>query len=179
MVSVRCKMVVITILDTMGLHYRNLELGVVDIIDDCSIQQLDQLKQALFETGLDLLEDKRQILVERIKVIVIEMIHYSDEPIKINFSDYLSGILKIDYTYLSTLFSQLTGKTIEQYIIAHKIERVKELLLYDEINLTEISYRLHYSSVAHLSNQFKQVTGMTPTQYGQLKKNSRIYLHDL
>jgi AraC-like DNA-binding protein len=107
------------------------------------------------------------------------MMHYSDEPLKTNFSDYLSDIMNIEYTYLSTLFSESTGQTIEHYIIANKIERVKELLLYDEINLTEISYILHYSSVAHLSNQFKKVTGMTPTQYGQLKHNSRIFLNSL
>lgn len=179
MVSVRCKMVVISELDNLGLHYRNLELGVVDVIDECTTEQLQQLGQALLLTGLELMEDKKAILVERIKVIIIQMIHYSDEPLKTNFSDYLSDIMKIDYNFMSSVFSELTGKTIEHYIIANKIERVKELLLYDEINLTEISYRLHYSSVAHLSNQFRKVTGMTPTQYGQLKNNSRIYLNDL
>jgi AraC-like DNA-binding protein len=179
MVSVRCKMVVISELDKLGLHYRNLELGVVDVTDACTKEQLRRLKDALLLTGLELMEDKKAILVERIKVIIIQMIHYSDEPLKTNFSDYLSEIMKMDYTFLSTLFSEITGKTIEHYIIANKIERVKELLLYDEINLTEISYRLHYSSVAHLSNQFKKVTGMTPTQYGQMKSNSRIYLNKL
>lgn len=179
MVSVRCKMVVISELDNLGLHYRNVELGVVDVIDDCSKDQLETLKLALLITGLELMDDKKLILVERIKVIIIQMIHYSDEPLKTNFSDYLSDLMDIDYTYLSTLFSESTGNTIEHYIIANKIERVKELLLYDEINLTEISYRLHYSSVAHLSNQFKKVTGMTPTQYGQLKQNSRIFLNNL
>lgn len=179
MVSVRCKTVVISELDNLGLHYHNVELGSVDIIDDCTKEQLELLKQALLLTGLELMEDKNAILVERIKVIIIQMIHYNDEPIKTNFSDYLSDNIKMDYSLLSNLFSKITGQTIEHYIIANKIERVKELLLYDEMNLTEISYNLNYSSVAHLSNQFKKVTGMTPTQYGQLKTNSRIYLNKL
>ncbi len=178
MVSIRCKMVVISELDKLKIKYHNLELGMVDV-SDCTKEQLEQLNQALKLTGLELMDDKKAILVESIKTIIIQMIHYSDEPLKTNFSDYLSESMQTDYTYLSSLFSESTGNTIEHYIIANKIERVKELLLYDELNLTEISYKLHYSSVAHLSNQFKKVTGMTPTQYGQLKQNSRIFLNNL
>lgn len=172
-------MVVVSELDKLGLQYKNLELGIVELTDDCTKDQLEILSKSLLLTGLELMDDKKAILVERIKVIIIEMIHYSDEPLKTNFSDYLSDMMNVEYTYLSTLFSEYTGQTIEHYIIANKIERVKELLLYDEFNLTEISYMLHYSSVAHLSNQFKKVTGMTPTQYGQLKHNSRIFLNNL
>ncbi len=172
-------MVVISELDKLGLKYQSVDLGVVDVTDKCTKEQLESLKQALLLTGLELMDDKKMIIVERIKVIVIKMIHCSEEPLKTNFSDYLSDLMEIDYTYLSTLFSESTGNTIEQYIIANKIERVKELLLYGEVNLTEISYMLHYSSVAHLSNQFKKVTGMTPSQYGQLKHNSRIFLDKL
>jgi AraC-like DNA-binding protein len=130
-------------------------------------------------SGLELMDDKRAILIEKIKNIIVQMVHYMDEPLKVNFSDYLSEKLNYDYTYLSNMFSEVKGMTIEQFIIAHKIERVKELLLYDELTLTEISYRLNYSSVAHLSNQFKKVTGLTPTYFKNLKHKRRISLCNL
>jgi AraC-like DNA-binding protein len=125
------------------------------------------------------MDDKKAILIERIKNVIIEMVHYADEPPKTNFSDYLAEKLDYDYTYLSNLFSEVTGITIEHYIIAHKIERVKELLLYDELNLTEISYRLNYSSVAHLSHQFKKVTGLTPSYFKLLKHKKRQTLDNV
>jgi len=172
-------MVVKSELDKIGLHYSSVELGEVRIKEDLTPAQRDQLKIALLKSGLELMDDKKAILIEKIKNVIIEMIHYADEPPKTNFSDYLSEKLNYDYTYLSNIFSEVTGTTIEQYIIAHKIERVKELLLYDELNLSEISYRLNYSSVAHLSNQFKKVTGLTPTFFKKLKHKRRIALNNV
>ena len=169
MVSIRCKMVVKSELDKLGLHYIKVNLGEVEIREDLTKEQHDQLKSELLKSGLELMDDKKAILIEKIKNIIIGMIHYADEPHPQNLSDYISEKLNHDYTYLANLFSEVTGITIEHYIIAHKIERVKELLLYQEYNLTEISYMLNYSSVAHLSNQFKKVTGLTPTFFKQLK----------
>jgi AraC-like DNA-binding protein len=175
MVCIRCKMVVKSELDKLGVHYKKVDLGEVDIIGELTPQQHDLLKRALVKSGLELMEDKKAVLIERIKIVIIEMVHYADEPLKENFSDYLTGKLHYDYTYLSNIFSEVTGITIEHYLIAHKIERVKELLLYDDLSLSEISYRLNYSSVAHLSNQFKKVTGLTPTYFKALK-NKRLKL---
>jgi len=129
--------------------------------------------------GLELMDDKRAILIEKIKGVIVEMVHYMDEPVKVNFSDYLSEKLDHDYTYLANMFSEVTGITIEHFVIAHKIERAKELLIYDELNLTEIAYKLNYSSVAHLSTQFKKVTGLTPTFFKQLKSKKRSTLESL
>jgi len=166
-------------LDKLGLHYAKIELGEVEIMEDISDEQHNQLKYSLLQSGLELMDDQRSILIERIKNTIVEMVHYADELPKVNFSDYLSDKLKHDYTYLANLFSEVTGVTIEHYIIAHKIERVKELLLYDELNLTEISYKLNYSSVAHLSNQFKKVTGLTPSFFKHLKNKRLTALDDV
>jgi len=169
MVSIRCKMVVKSELDKLGLHYSKVDLGEVIIKENITAEQRDKLETALLNSGLELMEEHKAILIEKIKNIIIEMIHYAEELPKTNFSHYLSEKLQHDYTYLANLFSEVTGITIEHYIIAHKIERVKELLIYDKFNLTEISYMLNYSSVAHLSNQFKKVTGLTPTFFRHLK----------
>jgi len=179
MVCIRCKMVVKSELDKLGLHYKKVDLGEVDIVGSITPEQHEQLKASLLRSGLELMDDKKAILIEKIKNVIIEMVHYADEPQKINFSDYLSEKLDYDYTYLSNIFSEVTGITIEHYMIAHKIERVKELLLYDELNLSEISYRLNYSSVAHLSNQFKKVTGLTPTYFKSLKDKRRNTLNNV
>jgi AraC-like DNA-binding protein len=162
-------MVVKSELEKLGLHYTAVELGEAEIMEDISTQQLDRLNVALKKTGLELMNDNKTILVEKIRTIIIELIHYSDEQIKINLSDYLSEKLNHNYTYLSNLFSEVKGTTIEKFYLAHKIEKVKELLVYDELNLTEIAYKLHYSSVAHLSNQFKKMTGLTPSHFKNLK----------
>ena len=162
-------MVVKSELDKLGLHYLKVELGEVNIKENLTTEQREQLKAGLLKSGLELMDDKKAILIDKIKNIIVEMVHYTDEPLKTNFSDYLSEKLNYDYTHLANLFSETTGVTIEHFIIAHKIERVKELLLYDELNLTEISYMLNYSSVAHLSNQFKKVTGLVPTFFKKLK----------
>ena len=180
MVSLRCKNVVKSELDKLGLHYRKVDLGEVEIKEDISDLQRDQLKKALMISGLELMDDKKAILIEKIKTIIIEMIHYNeDDQIKTNFSDYLITKINKDYTYLSNIFAETTGITIEHFIIIHKIERVKELLLYDELTLTEIAYRLNYSSVSHLSRQFKKVTGLTPTYYKQLKQKRRNTLDNV
>lgn len=177
MVSLRCKIVVKTELEQLGLVPKVIELGEVDIEGILPDQTRDKLKIALLKSGLELLEDKKSILIEKIKNIIVEMIHYSDEPPRTNFSDYLSSKLNYDYNYLSNLFSEVKGTTIAHFIIAHKIERAKELLVYDELTLTEIADKLHYSSVAHLSNQFKKVTGLTPSFFKQMK-NKRMNTHD-
>ena len=173
MVSLRCKMVVKEELKKLGLHFIVVDLGEIEIMEDITDAQREELKNALINSGLELMDDNRSVLIEKIKNIVVEMIHYSDELPKINYSDYISEKLDYDYTYLSNLFSEINGITIQQFIITHKIERVKELLFYDELSLTEISYRMQYSSVAHLSNQFKKVTGLTPSQFKHLKFKHR------
>lgn len=180
MVSIRCKMAVKSALDSMGIQFRSIELGEVDVVDDLSEEQLMTLNKKLQEFSLVLMDDKKAKLIEKIKNVVVEMVHYSDYLPEINYSEFLSKKLHQDYTFLSGLFSEVTGTTIEHFIIAHKIEKVKELLLYDELNLTEISYKLNYSSVAHLSNQFKKVTGLTPTYFKKLKQyRTRIQLEDI
>jgi AraC-like DNA-binding protein len=179
MVSLRCKMIVMQELHKLGLKYVALDLGMVDILEDITEEQRVLLKRNLLKSGLELMDDKRAILIERIKTVIIEMIHYSDEIPTVNYSDYISEKLEYDYTYLANIFSEVKGVTIQQFIISHKIERVKELLLYDELNLTEIAYKLHYSSVAHLSNQFKKVTGLTPSFYKTLKRKKRQVLDKL
>jgi AraC-like DNA-binding protein len=166
-------------LKKLGLHYIVVDLGAVEIMEDISKEQREQLKNALLESGLELMDDQKAMLIEKIKNVIVEMIHYADDGPKTNFSDYLSQKLNYDYTYLANLFSEVAGTTIEHYIIAHKIERVKELLLYDELNLTQISYKMNYSSVAHLSNQFKKVTGLTPSHFKQLKDKRRRPIEEI
>ncbi len=173
MVSLRCKMIVKEELKKMGLRYVVVDLGTVEVLEDISAINFAELKKNLLKFGLELLEDKKSVLIEKIKNVIIEMIHFMDEVPKVNYSDYISEKLHYDYTYLSNIFSEVKGITIQQFIIIHKIERVKELLLYDELNLTEISYKLHYSSVAHLSNQFKKITGLSPSYYKSLKLKRR------
>lgn len=170
MVSLRCKMLVKEEIHKLGLHCVTVDLGMVDIHENISAVQLEKLRINLLLSGLELLDNKKSILIERIKNVIIEMVHYSEELPKTNYSDYISGKLNYDYTYLANIFSEVKGITIQQFIINHKVERVKELLMYDELNLSEIAYLLHYSSAAHLSNQFKKVTGLSPLFYKQLGK---------
>jgi AraC-type DNA-binding domain-containing proteins len=169
-------MVVKSELEKLGLHYLSVDLGEAEIIENPSVEQLSQLNIALRKSGLELMENKKSILVEKIKSIIIELVHYNDDQIKINLSDYLSEKLNFNYTYLANLFSEVKGTTIEQFYLAHKIEKVKELLVYDELNLTEIAWKMHYSSVAHLSNQFKKMTGLTPSHFKNLKNKRRSTL---
>jgi AraC-like DNA-binding protein len=181
MVSIRCKMIVKSELEKLGLHYINVELGEAEIMEDISTVQLAEFNVALRKSGLELMDDKKSILIEKIKNVIVELVHYSDsdEPLQINFSNYLAGKLNYDYTYLSNLFSEVQGTTIEHFIIIHKIERVKELLVYDELTLSEIAYKLHYSSVAHLSTQFKKITGLTPSHFKQLRNKRLSNLENL
>ncbi len=179
MVCVRCKMVVKSELKKLGLHYVSVELGEAEIMEDISDEQIELLSIALKKTGLELMDDKKSILVERIKTIIIELVHYTDDQIKINLSDYLSEKFSHNYTYLANLFSEVKGTTIENFYLSHKIEMVKELIVYDELNLTEIAFKLHYSSVAHLSNQFKKMTGLTPSHFKNLKNKRRSTLRNV
>jgi AraC-like DNA-binding protein len=178
MVSSRCKMLVRDELTKLGLHFI-VDMGVVDIMEDITTDQREQIRTALLQSGLALMDDKKAVLIERIKKVIIEMIHYNDEVPKVNFSDYLSENLKYDYTYLANLFSEVQGTTIEKFIISHKIERVKELIINNEFNLTEIAWKMHYSSVAHLSNQFKKVTGLSPSHFKQLKDKRRSPIEEI
>ncbi|WP_259065986.1 helix-turn-helix domain-containing protein [Mucilaginibacter sp. X4EP1] len=173
MVCIRCKIIVKQVLTNLGYHYLIVNLGNAEITENITLNQKEELKTALLKFGLELMDDKKSILIEKIKGVIVELIHYSDEPLKTNFSTFLSAKLSHDYTYLANLFSETEGITIEHFIINHKIERVKELLVYDELSLTEISYQLHYCSVAHLCNQFKRTTGLTPSNFKKLKYQPR------
>lgn len=179
MVSRRCKMMVKEELKKLDIAYVEVDLGVVEILKDITKAQHDQLKINLLKSGLELLDNKRSILVESIKNVITEMIHDSDELPQINYSDFISEKLGYDYTYLANVFSEVKGITIQKFIILNKIEKVKELLLYNELSLTEISYRLNYSSVAHLSNQFKKITGLTPTFYKGIAQKRRGNLENM
>lgn len=173
MVSDRCKMIVRSELEKLGLHYILLELGELEIMETISAEQRDLLNISLNNSGLALLDDKKSILVEKIKTTIINLVHYSEKQLKINLSEYLSQKINYDYTYLANLFSENHGITIEHFFLIHKVERIKELLIYNELNVTEIAAKLHYSSVAHLSNQFKKMTGLTPSHYKRLKLKRR------
>ena len=180
MVSLRCKLFVAEELHTLGVSYLSIDMGVVELNQRVTPEQLDMFQKALVDSGLELIADKNTFLVERIKHTIIEMVHNSDEYVKYKFSNYLSEKLGYNYAYLANLFSSVKGITIEKYIILNKIEHVKELLLYDELRLKEISYKMHYSSVAHLCTQFKKITGLTPTYFKQLAQHrKRIAIEDL
>lgn len=179
MVSERCKLKVKEELKKMHLHFIVVELGAIEIMEELDADQHAQLKANLLTSGLVLLEDKKSILIEKIKNIIIEMIHYHENQPNINYSNYISEKLGYDYTYLANIFSEIKGTTIQQYIINNKIERVKEMLLYEDLNLTEISYKMNYSSVAHLSNQFKKVTGLTPSFFKKMKIQKREVLENI
>jgi AraC-like DNA-binding protein len=180
MVSLRCKMMVQKTLEELGIPYLSVELGLIELPDSISLEQKEVLNRRLLRSGLEILDDSKAILIEKVKNIIIEMVHYSDEVPLVNFSDFLSEKLNYNYTYLANIFSEVKGETIEHYIIANKVERIKELLLYDELNLTEISRLMNYSSVAHLSSQFKKKTGLTPSYFKQLSLHrKRIALEDV
>lgn len=179
MVSIRCKMVVRAELEKLGLHITTVELGEAVIQEDISSEMRDGLNTALKKSGIELMEDKKSIIIEKIKSVIVELVHYSEEPLDVNLSDHLSQKLSLNYTYLANLFSESQGVTIEHFHIMHKIERVKELLIYDELNVTEIAWKMNYSSVAHLSNQFKKLTGLTPSFFKKIKLKKRQALEDI
>jgi AraC-like DNA-binding protein len=179
MVSNRCKTAVKEVLKELNLHYILVDLGEVEIMENITDEIREKVRIGLHKSGLELMDDKRAVLIEKIKNIVIEMIHHSKEVVRTNFSDYLSQKLDYNYTYLANLFSEVQGTTIEQFIISHKIERIKELLIYDEINITEIAFKMNYSSVSHLSNQFKKATGLSPSHFKMIKDKKRSPIEDI
>ena len=179
MVSNRCKVIVKEELQKLMIHHLAVNLGQVEILENITARQREQIKQGLALSDLELMDDKKAMLIEKIKNVIIEMVHYEEELPKVNFSDYLTEKLNYNYTYLANLFSETESTTIEHFIIIHKIEKVKELILYDELNLTQIADKLHYSSVAHLSHQFKKVTGLTPSFFRSLKDKKRSPLEDM
>jgi AraC-like DNA-binding protein len=163
-------------LEKLGLHPVSIEYGEAEVRENLPPEMQGMLDAGLKKSGLELMDDKKSMLIEKIKFLIVELVHYSDEPLRKNLSDYLSEKLNYDYTYLANLFSEVQGTTIEKFFITHKIERVKELLVYDELNLKEIAFKLHYSSVAHLSSQFKKLTGYTPSHFKHLKHKKRVPL---
>jgi AraC-like DNA-binding protein len=172
-------MVVKTELNKLGLTFKYVKIGEADLTNTITAEQLKMLQIGLKKTGLLLMDDQKSVLVEKIKNLIIELVHYTDDQIKVNLSNYIGDKLNHNYTYLANLFSEVKGITIERFYLAHKIERVKELLVYDELNLTEIADKMHYSSVAHLSNQFKKMTGLTPTHFKNLKNKRRQTLESV
>lgn len=179
MVSLRCKIIVKEVLQKIGIQFSTVELGEVEVKERIADWQYHLIKVNLSHYGLELIDNKKTRLIEKIKHVIIELVHYSDEQLQINFSDHLSKKLQYDYTYLANIFSESEGITIEKFIISHKIERVKELLVYDELSLTQIAQKLHYSSVSHISSQFKKVTGLTPSLYKQQKQKNRNNLESV
>ncbi|MFD2036777.1 helix-turn-helix domain-containing protein [Belliella marina] len=179
MVSLRCKLLVKSELEKLKIKYKSVELGEVLLYKNITVAKREKLKKELHKSGLELMDDKKAMLIEKITNVIVEMVHYSDELPKVNFSVFLSEKLGIEYHKLAETFSKTKGITIEHFIIIHKVERIKELIIYDELNLTEISYLMHYNSISHLSKQFKQVTGLTPTFFKSLTKRQRFNLEDL
>jgi AraC-like DNA-binding protein len=173
MVSNTCKLVVKDALNNLNLHYIFINLGEVEVMETLSKTERELLKVALQRMGLELMNDKKTILIEKVKDSIVEMILYTDDMIKVNFSDYLSQKLNYDYTYLSNLFSEVQGINIQNFVLLLKVERVKELITYDELTISEIAYKMNYSSVAHLSSQFKKVTGFSPTYFKHLRERRR------
>lgn len=179
MVSTRCKMVVRDILRDLGYHFILVDLGEIEVMEELSFEQLKKLKNSLHSVGFELMDDRKAILIERIKIVIVELVHYAEDLPTIKFSDYLSHRLNYDYTYMANLFSDVQGTTIEQYIIGHKTERIKELIIYGELNITEIAYKMNYSSVAHMSSQFKKVTGLSPSHFKNLKDKKRNPINEI
>jgi len=174
MVSERCKMAVKDTLKKLGLHFVMVDLGIVDIMEDITPALREKIRNGLNKTGLELIDDKKALLIESIKTVLVEMVHHQQEASKVNFSVHLSEKLGYDYTYMANLFSEVQGVTIEKFIITHKVEWAKELIIYDEQNLTEIAWKLNYSSVAHFSNQFKKTIGLSPSHFKMLQVKRQI-----
>jgi len=173
MVCNRCIMIVQNELDKFDLEVKNIRLGEVILDKEPTTEEKDKLEKALILLGFEVIDDRKSLIIEKIKNIIIDLVHHQDNDTKKNLSDILSSKLHHDYNYLSNLFSEIEGTTIEKYFIAQKIEKVKELLVYDELSLSEIAFRLNYSSVAYLSNQFKKVTGVTPSHFKQIREDKR------
>ena len=170
MVSIRCKMAVKEALKGLGLHFVFVDLGAVEIMEELSAEQWQQLKIVLHRSGLELMENKKAQLIQEVKKLILDIIYHTEEELKVSFTVYLSQQTHQEYPYLANLFLEVQGTTIQQYMIIHKVERIKELIIYRELSITEITWKMNYSSVAHLSNQFKKITGLTPTHFRQLKE---------
>ena len=179
MVCNRCIMVVKSELEQLGYIPSSVELGEVELVEKESEVDKKVIRQVMLDLGFELLNDKNSQLIEQVKTLIINLVHYQNNKLDTKLSDYISRELHQDYSIISKLFSETEGTTIEQYFIAQRIEKVKELLVYDELSLSEIAHQLHYSSVAHLSGQFKKVTGFTPSHFKQIKENKRKPLHDV
>ena len=179
MVCGRCKMVVKSELDKLGLQTIAVELGEVELQDDITDSQKEILLKNLQALGFDFIDDKKSKTIEKIKNLIVDLVHHKNSELKVNLSDYLVENLNQDYSALSNLFSEIENTTIEKYFISQKIEKVKELLIYNELSLSEIADMLNYSNVAHLSNQFKKITGFTPTYFKQLKDKKRIQIENI
>ncbi|MFZ1786865.1 MAG: AraC family transcriptional regulator [Saprospiraceae bacterium] len=179
MVCSRCKMVVKSELEKLGLQLLAVDLGEVETIEPITAQKKNEIAEHLKSFGFELIDDKKSRVIDKIKTLIIELVHQQNAQINSNLSDYLSNHLAQDYSSLSNLFSEVEDTTIEKYFINQKIEKVKELLLYDELTLSEIAFQMNYSSVAYLSNQFKKVTGFSPSHYKQLKDKKRRQIEDL
>jgi AraC-like DNA-binding protein len=179
MVCGRCKMVVKKELELAGLHPLTVDLGEIEIEIPPTKTQLEGLGISLRQLGFELIDDRKSLIIEKIKTIIVNLVHYSDEELTVNISEFITSKIHYDYNYLSNLFSEVEGTTIEKYFISQRIEKVKELLVYDELSLSEIADRLGYSSVAYLSNQFKKITGLTPTYYKSLKEHKRRNIEEL
>jgi AraC-like DNA-binding protein len=179
MVSLRCKMLVKSELEKLGLRYVSVDLGIIEILENITSDQHEQLKINLKKSGLELLDDKRSQLVEKTKMVINEMIRLTDNEQNVNYSEYISRYTGYEYTHLAHVFSEITGVTVQQFIIVNKVDRVKELLLYNHLTIKEIAYRLHYSSTAHLSNQFKKITGLTPAYFKGIAQKRKYILDNL
>lgn len=179
MVCNRCVMAVRNELNNLGIEPVDVQLGEVTLEKELTIQEKEKFSNALVLLGFEMIDDKKSRLIEQIKTIIIDLIHHQDNETKTNLSDVLSSKLFYDYNYLSNLFSEVEGTTIEKYFIAQKIEKVKELLVYDELSLSEIAFRLNYSSVAYLSNQFKKVTGLSPSHFKNIREDRRKPLDEV
>ena len=168
-----------SIVEKLGLQLVSIDIGEIEVGEILSAQQYEKLKESVHESDFEMISGKENILTEKIKNVVIEMIHYSDEMPVIKYSSYISSKLKTNYTYLSKIFSRVKNVTIEHFIILHKIERVKQLLLFNDLTLSEIAWKLHYSSTAHLSAQFKKITGITPSLFKKMKFKNLVPLESL
>ncbi|KNB63146.1 MULTISPECIES: helix-turn-helix domain-containing protein [Weeksellaceae] len=173
MVCNRCILVVQNELDKLGIEATNIKLGEITLKKDLTTKEREELENVLDPLGFQVIDDKKSRMIEKIKNVIIDLVHHQDNDAKTNLSDVLSDALHHDYNYLSNLFSDIEGTTIEKYFIAQKVEKIKELLVYDELSLSEIADRMNYSSVAYLSNQFKKVTGLTPSHFKQIREDKR------
>lgn len=179
MVCSRCKMIVKAELEKVGIHPQTVDLGEIEIETSPTQYQLSALEHSLRQFGFEIIDDRKSQIINKIKNVIVKLVHHSGGNIIVNLSGFISSEINLDYHYLSNLFSEVEGTTIEKYFINQRIEKAKELIVYDELSLSEIAYQLGYSSVSYLSNQFKKITGLTPTHYKALKQHKRKNIEEL